>query len=328
MKAYLDSGQPVGSRFISEQTDLDLSPASIRNVMGDLEKMGLLSSPHTSAGRMPTDYGLRYFVDSLMVVDSNFRHRLESEVSSHLGEPGSTELILKRATDELSQLTQFAGLVSVSEPGFSRIRKVELMPVSSEQVLAVIVSENDEVQNRLFPREKHMTPEMLQEASRQLSELLNQCDFAEARRRLSLEMESDRLHISSLLRKLKQWADETPSSQRDLFVRGQSKLLEMPEFSVIDTVRALMTEFEDKRNLMRLIEHVEQSDSGVKVFIGSEHTLVHMEQVSVVMTRYEGPGKVVGTLGVIGPRRMHYERVLPVVDCTANWVSRMLKQIR
>jgi heat-inducible transcriptional repressor len=190
--------------------------------------------------------------------------------------------------------------------------------------LAVIITDAGEIQNRLISRPSRLSENGLYLLSARLNELLCDCDLEEARRRLLHEMESDRLHVRRLLEDLKRWADTPTEAQADMFVSGQRQLLEMPEFGVIDTVRSLMTAIEEKEQLLHLVEQVEGEERGVKVFIGSEHALVNMEQVSVVLSRYEGASSIVGTLGVIGPRRMHYERIMPIVDCTARWVSRML----
>jgi len=324
VKAYLDTGRAVGSRMLSEQMGIGLSPASIRNAMADLERMGLLCSPHTSAGRKPTDDGLRYFVDSLMVVDSNLQERLNALVQTHLNPGADANEVLRQATEELASLTRFAGLVSVHEPGFKRIKKIELVPISSEQILAVIVSSEGEIQNRLVRRTDAMSDARLHQISQQISEMLSQCDLGQARERLVREINQDRLKIRQLLEELKQWAENPMEGKTELILSGQSQLLKMPEFGVIETVRSLFTAFEEKEELIKLIEQVERCERGVKVFIGQEHALVDMEEVSVVLSRYEGGGRVLGTLGVIGPKRMHYDRVLPIVDCTARWVSRML----
>jgi len=324
VKAYLDTGLAVGSRMLSEHRDIGLSPASVRNAMADLERMGLLCSPHTSAGRKPTDDGLRYFVDSLMVVDRELEQRLASTIDLNPNSGRDVQKVLQQATTELASLTQFAGLVSVHEPDFKRIKKIELVPISSEQVLAIIISSEGEIQNRLIPRFEGLSDDRLHEISTQLSEMLTQCDLDQARERLLREIQQDRLKIKALLEELKQWADNPTEGKTDLILSGQSQLLSMPEFEVIETVRSLYTAFEEKEELLKLVEQVERSEKGVKVFIGHEHALVNMDEVSVVLSRYEAEGRVLGTLGVIGPRRMHYDRVLPVVDCTARWVSQML----
>lgn len=324
VRAYLASGQPVGSRTLAEQGHLALSPASIRNVMAELERQGLLTSPHTSAGRAPTDRGLRYFVDTLMVADPGIEQNMEAVLSGHLGQAGMPGDLLRRATDELASLTRYAGLVWVHESGVKRIRRIELIGVSSEKVLAVIVTSDEEVQNRLIGRPEGLTDTALHEVSRRLNELLADCDLKEAQRRLRREMEQDRLHVRRLLEDLKRWAEAPTQRQDDMFVSGQRQLLSMPEFGVIDTVRSLLAAFEEKEQLLHLMEQVENDEHGVRVFIGSEHALVDMEQVSLVMARYQGPMNTVGTLGVIGPRRMQYGRVLQVVDCTARLVSKIL----
>lgn len=324
VRAYLDHGLPVGSRTLAENSSLALSPASIRNVLADLEKRGMLCSPHTSAGRMPTDEGLRYFVDSLMTMDESLQGKLESAVSEHLQHRHDPQLLLRQAMEELSQLTNFAGLISVHERGFTRIARIELIPVSSEQILAVVISTKGEVQNRLIRREPAMSDERLKDIARQLSELLCDCPLEDMRERLASELRRDRLKINSLLEDLNQTLASPIKADTKLLVSGQRKLLDSPEFGVIETVRSLFAAFEEKEELLRLIEQVESSESGVKVFIGHEHALVHLEEVSVVLARYEDDNRVIGTLGVIGPKRMQYEKVVPVVDCTARWVSRML----
>ena len=324
VRAYLANGQPVGSRTIAEQGMLSLSPASIRNVMAELEHQGMLASPHTSAGRVPTDRGLRYFVDALMVSDPQIERFMEKKLAGHLNPEDVQRELLHKATNELASLTRYAGLVWVHETGVTRIRRIELMPVSSDKILAVIVTSSDEVQNRLIARPEGLSDKALHAVSIRLNELLADCDLEEAQRRLRHEMEQDRLHVRRLLEDLKRWAEAPTQRQDDMFVSGQRQLLDMPEFGVIDTVRSLLSAFEEKEQLLHLMEQVEKDDHGVRVFIGSEHAMVDMEQVSMVMARYKGPMNTVGTLGVIGPRRMQYERVLPIVDCTARLVSKIL----
>lgn len=321
---YLETGQPVGSRLLAERCGLGLSPASIRNVMAELERQGYLHSPHTSAGRVPTDSGLRYFVDALMVVDADMRRAVERILARDLSDETSKRALLRRASDELARLTHCAGVVWVQEPHFSKVRRLELLPLSASKVLAVIVGEGNQVQNRLLDRPEHVTDAQLERISRRLNALLCDCSLAEVRRRLRAEILSDRLRVRRLLEGLKRWSEAPTEEDDHLLVSGQRQLFERPELAMIETVRSLMAAFEEKEQLLELVRQVERHDNGVKVFIGSEHALVNMEQVSVVLSRYEGPERVCGTLGVIGPRRMHYARVLPIVDCTARMVSRML----
>ncbi|MDX8377918.1 MAG: heat-inducible transcriptional repressor HrcA [Mariprofundales bacterium] len=323
VKSYMQTGMPVGSRTLSSQPEISLSSASIRNAMAILERMGLLYSPHTSAGRIPTDLGLRYFIDSLMVIDSAMHMRTEISCRQHVHNDGDLDAMMQQLSHELSDMTQFTGIVSMHEHGFSRIRQVHLLPLSSQQILAVIESDEGVVQNRLLPREKGMNDKKLNSIARTINELLADCTLSEAGKRLQYEMRQTRLQIGSLLESLAIWANQ-PMEEEVLFVSGQSRLLDIPEINVMDTVRSLMRTFEEKKNLLSVIHQVEDNDNGVKVFIGSEHSLADMQQISMVLSRFECNGRVLGTLGVIGPRSMDYERVLPVVDCTARWISKMV----
>ncbi|MBF0281662.1 MAG: heat-inducible transcription repressor HrcA [Zetaproteobacteria bacterium] len=323
VKAYLDTGLAIGSRTLSEMTHLKLSPASIRNTLADLEKMGLLFAPHTSAGRKPTDLGLRYFVDSLMVMDEAIETQVLSAMQYH--DDVDADRLLKRASEDLSQLTKFAGMVLVPETSFSRVAKLEMVSISDEQILVVIVSESGEVQNRLVRRPSGLSDAGLREMSRRMNDLLQHCSLEEICLQLEKEVREDRLQISQMLGDLQKWAQPQGAKRvPQLLLSGQSKLFNAPEIGVIETIRSLFSAFEEKEDLLHLLEQVEKSE-GVKVFIGSEHAMVDMQEVSMVFSRYTGPGKRVGALGVIGPRSMHYERVLPVVDCTARWLSQMFQ---
>lgn len=322
-KAYLNTGQPVGSNLLATTSDIGLSPASIRNVMCELEHMGYLYSPHTSAGRAPTDKGLRYFVDALMVVDEDMRQRVECVVEKHLWQAADCAELFLNASRELAQLTQFAGLVSVRGGHIGRIHRIEFVPVSSEQILAVLITDVGDVKNRLVPRQAQLSDGKLAEISHRLSALLADCDLRQARLRLVHEMQVDRLRIKDIIRDLVSWTELKQEGEAELFISGQRQLLEVPELSVIDTLRSLLSAFEEKETLLQLIHQVELASSGVTVLIGSEHALVNMEEVSVVLARFHGRAAG-GTLGVIGPKRMHYERVFPIVASTARGLSRRL----
>ncbi len=324
VRFYLQRGEPVGSRTLSDISGLKLSSASIRKVMSALEAMGLLYSPHTSAGRVPTDLGLRYFVDTLMTTNEPLRYQLEETLVEDIEAATGVHEIMHLASKELANQTHFAGMASIRETGFDRISKVELIPVSARQILAVIISSLGDVHHQLLPRDATLSDARLAEISYLLSELLTDCSLSEARVRLRHEMEVDRLRIRKLIRSLSRWADTSSENEAELYVSGQKQLLDIPELGVVDTVRSLLVAFDDKKSLMHLIDKVEQAGTNVQVFIGGEHALVHMEQVSVVLARYQGTGRVSGTLGVIGPRRMHYERVVPLVEYTARRVSSML----
>ncbi len=320
---YLQTGRPVASKVLADMGVLGLGAATIRNVMAALERCGYLCAPHTSAGRVPTDAGLRYFVDTLLVVDTDMRETIERSLSAHAQEV-ERSAILRRASSELANRTHLAGLAWIREPAPRGIERLELVPVSATHVLAVIVIEQGLVKNKLLRRPAGLGEKQLHRMALRLNELLRDCSLEEVRLRLQAEMRSDRLRMRHLLEDLKHWAESPNQDQPDLFVSGQRHLLDLPELAVVDTIRSLMAAFEDKERLLHLVRQVEEEATGVKVFIGSEHALADMDQVAVVLSRYQGSSDVVGTLGVIGPKRMQYERVMPIVDGTARWVSKML----
>ncbi len=324
VRCYLDSGRPVPSGMIARRQGVGLSPASVRNVMSELERLGLLFQPHTSSGRVPTDAGLRYFVDRLMVMDEGLKQSLERIVTLYLRSETEQEALLRRATDELATLTRFAGLVWVRRPLPRRIRRLELVPVGSECVLALIVTDSGRVRNRLLHRSPRLDDRGLERLSVRLNTMLQNCSLKEARLRLQQEMRSDQLHIRRLLADLKKWTDAPIDEQEDVIVSGQRQLLNMPEFGVSEAMRSLLAALEEKEQLLRLVTQVEREENGVRVFIGREHALDDMEQAAVVLARYEGPMHVTGTVGVIGPKRMHYEHVLSLVECTAKRITWML----
>jgi len=292
--------------------------------MASLEEAGMLYAPHTSAGRAPTDLGLRYFVDVLMTTKEAIAGQIEENFISRIMAASDAHEVIQSTSKKLASLTRFAGLGTISGRNFTRISKVELIPVSAQQILAVIVSDHGHVHHQLLVRDTLMSDARLGEITYFLSEMLLDCSLSEARLRLQHEMEVDRLRIRRLIRSLTLWTERSNRNRAEIFVSGQKQLLDIPELGVMDTVRSLLVAFEDKKVFMRLIEQVEQADGGVRVFIGSEHALLHLEQVSVVLARYQGADQLQGALGVIGPRRMPYEHVLPLVESTARCVSTLL----
>ncbi|MDQ6961471.1 MAG: heat-inducible transcriptional repressor HrcA [Mariprofundaceae bacterium] len=323
IQAYLETGKAIGSKSIAEECSLQLSSASIRNAMSDLECMGLLCSPHTSAGRVPTDHGLRYFVDSLMQLDANMEAQVQQSMSDDGIDSGVMQQTLKRVSSELANITQFTGMVSLHEELYQDIQSIDLLAVSSQQILAVLMTTGGEIQNRLIPIDHRMSTIELQQLSAQLTQKLAHYSLAEIRQQLQHDLEIDRQQVHDVLEGLLDAVDQ-PKSKSDVMISGQRHLLDIPELSVMDTVRSMFKTFDDKDTLIHIIEQVEQDHSGVRVFIGSEHALVDMEEISMVLSPYEHHGKIIGTLGVIGPKRMAYDKVVPIVNCTANWVSRIL----
>jgi heat-inducible transcriptional repressor len=320
---YISDGQPVGSRTLSKCSGLDLSPASIRNVMSDLEEMGFIASPHTSAGRIPTHRGYRLFVDTLLTVqplrDEEIR-KLETRLSS----PDPQELI-SSAASVLSNLTQFAGLVMIPKRKGIAFRQLEFLPLSEKRILLIIVTTDGNVQNRIIVTDRNYTPSELVQAANFFNQNYAGQTFEEVHRKLHEElrqMQSDmtRLMTAALEASNKALADD----QDDVVISGERNLLQVDDLSTnVTSLRKLFEVFERRTTLLQLLD-TSQKAEGVNIFIGGESGHVPLDECSVVTAPYEVDGQVVGTLGVIGPTRMAYERVIPIVDITAKLLSNAL----
>lgn len=334
--AYVQTGEPVGSRTIARRLDEQLSPATIRNVMADLEEAGLLMAPHTSAGRVPTDAGLRLYVDGLLEVGSmgaDERAQIESQCA---GAGRSMESVLADASQALSGLSRYAGLVVA--PTLERpFKHVEFVPLSPGRVLVIVVTDNGLVENRVIEVPLGMSASTLIEAGNYLTARLAGRGFSEAKVKIQQEIEEQRSQLDELTRKvvaagLATWGGGD-GQERDggiLIVRGHSKLLDdVSSLVELERIRTLFEMLETKKSLLRLIE-LAQGGRGVQIFIGSENELFGLSGCSMVVAPYRagsGDGRgssVVGALGVIGPTRMNYARIIPMVDYTARVVSRML----
>jgi heat-inducible transcriptional repressor len=324
---YLESGAPVGSRTISKIPRVNLSPASIRNVMQDLEELGLLSHPHTSAGRVPTETGLRLFVDGMMqaaLPSAEERAAIEGRLERG---SGPIEEALAEATAVLSGLSACAGIVLVPkrEPVLRQLGFVQLSPT---QALAVMVGAEGSVENRVVDLPAGITASALAEVGNYVSARLAGLTLPEAQRRLAEEIRAgrDALHRSArelIDRGLAVWSKD--GAQRPvLIVRGQANLLDQAASADLDRVRQLLEELEGKEEIVRLLDSA-RAGQGMKIFIGSENKLFALSGSSVIAAPYRGgDGKVVGVVGVIGPTRLNYARVVPMVDFTAQALSRLM----
>lgn len=326
VESYLGSGSPVGSRTISKVGGFNLSPASIRNVMQDLEEAGLLSAPHVSAGRMPTELGLRLFVDAIMQAaepSADERRLIEQQLS----DGGPIETALAAATATLSDLSACAGVVMVPkrEP---LLRQIGFVPLSREQALAVLVGQDGSVENRVIDLPPGVTPSALVEAANFVSDQLSGMTLAEARARLSAEIGRGRQALDAASRALVERGLALWSQDGDrrpvLIVRGQSHLIDAAAAADLERVRQLLEELEDKEEIARLLDSATQA-AATKIFIGSENKLFALSGSSVIAAPYRGAdGRVVGVVGVIGPTRLNYARVVPMVDFTAQTLSRLM----
>ncbi len=325
IQRYIREGVPVGSRTLSRDSGLELSPATIRNVMSDLEDMGLLSAPHTSAGRIPTPRGYRVFVDSLMRYKAP-KDRDIRELQSEIGEPtdDSSSNIAHKVSDMLSRVTRLAGVVSVPKVHQATLRQIEFLPLSDNRVLAILVINDREVQNRILHTEQAHTESELLHAANFINEHYAGHDLAEIRMRLIDDLEKTRDSMNQAMLDIvsvAQSAMEGASSTRpDYVVAGERNLLDFDELSDIDTLRRLFDAFSQKRVIIDLLDRSINA-SGVQIFIGEESGYQILDDCSVVTAPYHIDDNMIGVLGVIGPTRMAYDRVVPIVDVTARLLS-------
>ncbi len=317
VERYIADGQPVGSRTLSRASGLELSPATIRNVMSDLEELGLIVSPHTSAGRIPTARGYRLFVDTMLTVQP-------SQYGSHILAPDQPQKVISNAANLLSNLSQFVGVV-IAPKRTSEFRHIEFLRLSERRLLVIIVSPDGDVQNRVIFTELDYSQAQLVEAANFLNSHYVGMDMEHVRERLQGEVESLRTEIATLMQAAVTVSSEAISSTQDeVIISGERNLLSVSDFSSdMSHLRRAFELFEQKAQLMRLMDVAGQAE-GVRIFIGGESQVVPFEDLSIVTSPYEVDGKIVGTLGVIGPTRMAYDRMIQIVDITSKLVSNAL----
>ena len=321
IERYIAEGQPVGSRTLSRAPGLELSPATIRNVMSDLEALGLIVSPHTSAGRVPTARGYRLFVDTMLTAQ-----RADFEAPQLPAE--QPQRVIAHAAQLLSNLSQFVGVVMAPRRS-SAFRHIEFLRLSERRLLLIIVAPDGDVQNRVLFTDTNYTASELQQASNYLNAHFSGLDIEQVRLRLRQEVDSLRGEIAKLMHAAVQLGSEAMTQAQDeVVISGERNLLAVSDFSGdMNQLRRAFELFEQKAQLMRLLDMSSQAE-GVRIFIGGESQTVPVEDLSVVSAPYEVDGQVVGTLGVIGPTRMPYDRMIQIVDITARLVSNALSQGR
>jgi len=322
VERYIADGQPVGSRTLAKAAGLDLSPATIRNVMSDLEDMGLIVSPHTSAGRIPTAKGYRLFVDTMLTVRRGELPTL-NDIASGAIEAGKPQRVISHAAHMLSSLSHFVGVVMTPRRS-SVFRHIEFLSLSEHRVLVIIVSPEGDVQNRIIHTQASFSQSQLLQAANFLNANYAGLTMEAVRERLRHEVEALRGEIAELMQAAVAPAADEDTQDDEVVVSGERNLLSVSEFSSdMGNLRRLFDLFEQKTQLMRLLDVSSQAD-GVRIYIGGESQVVPYEDLSVVTAPYEVDGKVVGTLGVIGPQRMPYDRMIQIVDVTAKLVSNAL----
>ena len=324
VERYIAEGHPVGSRTLSRASGLELSPATIRNVMADLEDLGLIISPHTSAGRIPTARGYRLFVDTMLTaqpLDLAKAQQLEPQL-----QPDQPQRVIANAAQLLSNLSSFVGVVTAPRKA-SVFHHIEFMRLSERRVLVILVAPDGDVQNRVIFTAQDYTQSQLIEASNYLTTHYAGLTIEDVRERLKTEVDALRSEIAALMQAAVQAGHEAHAEgQEQVVIAGERNLLTVRDFaSDMGSLRRLFDVFEQKTQLMRLLE-VSSRAEGVRIFIGGESLVVPFEELSIVTAPYEVNGRVVGTLGVIGPTRMAYDRMIQIVDITSRLVSNALSQ--
>jgi len=333
IESYIRDGQPVGSRALSRESGLQLSSATVRNVMADLEALGFVSSPHTSAGRVPTDKGYRFFVDTLLQLrplDEAMSAEIRRQVEASRDSPTSTDLIAT-VSQLLSSATQLAGVVTLPRTRQAAVTQIEFVVLSENRVLVVLVFNDREVQNRIIQLERRYSPNELKRASNYLNEQFRGRSLREVRQEILRQLSEARAHMNQIMLDaiaVAQQVFESGDEDRlEYVIKGETNLMGMAELSSMEKLRRLFEAFNQKRDFLHLLDHSLKAE-GVQIFIGHESGYRILDDCSVITAPYADGDAVVGVLGVIGPTRMAYERVIPIVDMTAKLLGAALNSRR
>jgi heat-inducible transcriptional repressor len=320
---YISEGQPIGSRALLECSGLQVSSATIRHVMADLEELGLVSSPHTSAGRVPTGLAYRLFVDT-MLVTKPVDHASIAQIQQKL-QPDNPSRVIAQASSLLSELTHFAGVVATSKRSTITIRQIEFLRLAEKRVLLIIVMPNGEVENRVLPMQRDYTQAQLTQAGNYLNQHYTGCSFSQIRKKIHGELTKLHQDMNELMAAALTAGDEANAKGGDDYViSGEHHLLNVDDLSTdMSQIRQLFSLFERKTELLQLLD-ASRHGQGIHIFIGNETGVASLEECSVITTPYTTDGEIVGTLAVIGPKRMDYERVIPIVDITARLLGSAL----
>ncbi|MGD8324546.1 MAG: heat-inducible transcriptional repressor HrcA [Gammaproteobacteria bacterium] len=326
---YIADGTPVGSRTLSKNAGLSLSPATIRNIMSDLEELGFINSPHTSAGRVPTIKGYRYFVDTIVKFsppNPDELSRLQQDFAEAGGDPQGIAL---SASNIISTMTSLAGVVTVPRRTHQQLRQIEFLPMSDKRVLAILVVNEKEVHNKILDVKRDFAADELRVASNYLTEQLSGRDLRQVRDLLLRELTDTRESMNAIMSDAIEMAEKAfpegdSEDDGDFVLSGESKLLEIEELADLDTLRSLFEAFSRRRDILHLLDQSLNAE-GVQIFIGQESGYELLDSVSIVAAPYGDDEDNMGVIGVIGPTRMAYERVIPIVDVTAKLLGRALK---
>lgn len=323
---YIDSAEPIGSRSVTRRHHLGLSPATVRNVMADLEELGYIASPHTSAGRIPTEKGYRFYVDSLLRVGELNQAQRQRMEQYHSLRGLRVDELLQEAGRVLSSISNYAGIVMAPRLTSTVFRHLEFLQLSQGRILVVFVSQSGIVQNKIIETDQTLSQRELEQMGAYLNHALAGLTIQQAKERILLEMAEEKALYDKLMQSAlnfsRQALDADPGGQ--VFIEGASNILEQPEFADLGRMKRLFRAFEQKHTLVELLDKSQLAE-GVQIFIGSEGEYAEIAGCSLVTSCYSNRHGLIGTLGVIGPSRMPYSMVIPVVDYTARLVSRMLE---
>ena len=328
VRRYINDGEPVGSRTLSRESGLELSAATIRNVMADLEDLGLIRSPHTSSGRVPTQLGYRIYVDTMLKVKPLDAASI-NEINSGLASARDPDELMSMASELLSQITQFAGVVLLPGGEHANLRQIEFLPLAEDRILAILVTQDGRVQNRVLFVDRKYTPSELIEAANFFNERYSGRSLNEVRRRLVQDMEHDSISMNRIMRTAVNMAKELFTDQTasdSVVVSGETNLMSVPDFDQVEKLREIFDAFKAKQDLLQLLDK-SMNARGISIFIGEESGYNALTDCSVVTAPYESDGRCIGVLGVVGPTRMSYEDVIPVVDITARFLGTALKSL-
>ncbi|MGY8813674.1 MAG: heat-inducible transcriptional repressor HrcA [Gammaproteobacteria bacterium] len=319
---FINDGQPVGSRTLSRDIALDLSSATIRNIMADLEDLGLLQSPHTSAGRIPTAKGYRLFVDSLLRVN-NINEVDAGHITREMVKEYDTQVLMEKTSNMLSEITRLAGVVMLPRQEKQVLKQIEFVSLSDNRILVILIMNDKEIQNRVIHTARQYSVSELQEASNYLNQHYSGKDLDKVRETLLADLVKMRDDVNNSMQLAIEFAStafDKEGSKDDFVLAGQTNLMDFAELCDVDKLKRLFESFNHKRDILHLLEQAINA-KGVQIFIGEESGYEVLDNCSVVTSPYEVDGRILGVLGVIGPTRMNYERIIPIVDITAKMLG-------
>ncbi|MBW1709356.1 MAG: heat-inducible transcription repressor HrcA [Deltaproteobacteria bacterium] len=329
IQTYIRTAEPVGSRTVAKTDELDISPATIRNVMADLEEIGLLAQRHTSSGRVPTELGLRYYVDSILEINPISDREMKAIEQEFAFDGLNTEQFIKKASKTLSLVSHHIGLVLAPRFSYLELKQLEFIRLGRKLVLAILVSQSGVVQNRIIELDEDITQEELDRFNLYLNDILDGLTIGEIKDLILEEMKKEKVHFNEMFSralKLSQKIFVQEAIEDDLYIVGQGRLLDYPEFSDVETMKIIFEAFEEKKLLIQLLDKA-MSVSGVQIFIGSENELTEIGGWTIITSAYSRKSIPIGSLGILGPTRLNYSRIIPIVDYTAKLLTRTLESI-